>query len=254
MNKSYEVAILGPSSSFKTRTGRDIKDGIDGACLFPRGSVFRSTAEVLGKHGVPPHLVTSPMVEDILHNFIRSSVVDDIVTFQYGDGTLCEHTYQNGVLATNYAENPVVQTVLLQHIQDKTLELHKDYSAVIYEGRSSINNGLNIFLTAPTSIRTEIKKIECDVRHLSDEEIAKGIRRRDLQDAGKKIEPLKRPQSGYLIRRESVSDEEHEAIVQFGIDVIKNLQEGRMPLPQRQIIYTYHPEESALRERVPSYR
>lgn len=253
MTRHCEVAILGPSSSFKTRTGRDIKDGLDDACLLSIGSIFRVTAEKLGNYGVPSKAVSSPMVESILQQ-LDIKITDDVVTVQNGDGTVFAHTYENGTIAADYSVNSVVQDRVLNYVNYLTNELHTAYSTVIFEGRRSTKSGLNIFLTAPTHVRTEIKKIECDIGHLSDEEIANGIRRRDLQDAGKKIEPLKRPQAGYVIRRESVSDEEHEAIVQFGIDVIKNFRESRDPLPRHQIVYTYNSEMSALQERVPSYR
>lgn len=240
--------ILGPNSSFKSQTARDVAAWIEfntlhdenpqSACMFSRGSVFRAVAQDLKEMGYSPETVSSDAIDVIIKGFqIRRKVGSYEIGIYDRHGNGKEHSLHNGNAATEFSQNPLFQDKVIDCTNRIVSELRNEYDHVIVEGRDMFfpDNPLEnkasetnpadkaVWLTAPyKSIRTSIKKLEYpeETKGKTDLEIAEGIRKRDCKDFRKKDRALRIPRNIPLIRRESFNpenprNEDHLKIVSF---------------------------------------
>ncbi|HRZ80288.1 MAG TPA: (d)CMP kinase [bacterium] len=198
--KRIRIAIDGPAGAGKSSVSRLVADKL-GYEYIDTGAIYRCLALLMND---------TVKLEDA--QGIKALLKDFDVSFRIVEGV--NRVYVNGHDVTGYIRTEKVSMLAssvsaLPFVRDALLEMQKKYAAkggVVMEGRDigtviMPEAELKIFLTASPEKRAGRRMLDLKAKgaEMSFEKLVEEIKKRDEQDAGRKVAPLKKADDAILV-------------------------------------------------------
>lgn len=198
--KRIRIAIDGPAGAGKSSVSRLVADKL-GYEYIDTGAIYRCLALLMND---------TVKIDDA--QGIKGLLKDFDVSFRIVEGV--NRVYVNGQDVTGYIRTEKVSMLAssvsaLPFVREALLEMQKKYAAkggVVMEGRDigtviMPEAELKIFLTASPEKRAGRRMLDLKAKgaEMSFEKLVEEIKKRDEQDAGRKVAPLKKADDAILV-------------------------------------------------------